>query len=357
MGDDDPAEVARSQAGCGEGIGHSSDAGLGTGLDEGRLGSVDEESRGHAVHAAEQGVDLADARCDLLHGRQPIQALPLPAACEGRRRATGSGSGWGSATEEADGVDFWDCWSRAVSWAVSDLTRSSSFPNVVKSPFCRAASAFCSWVRRSLRSASSWLVRFAVDGVSWSTAWSWSCRASSRGAVPEPGDRLGGVEQGLQRLDEGAALGDRVLGADDHLVELRERRAAGGAGREDVQRAYVEERVVVERQHDDVAQDDRRTVLAEQADLWADHRVRVDVVVELQRTQDVDGVVERHGDELRDGWSSCSRNPPPATPSCCSPHPRWSSPARRTGRARRTAASRRAASAPRSRASCPAGCR
>src|ERR1035437_2757687 len=41
------------------------------GLDKRRLGAVDQEAGGHPVHAAQQGVDLADARSDQVHGPEP----------------------------------------------------------------------------------------------------------------------------------------------------------------------------------------------------------------------------------------------------------------------------------------------
>ncbi len=93
--DDDPAQVGGSEAGCGERIAHGADAGLRPGLHQRRLRPVDEEARRHAVHAAEEGVDLADARRDQLHA---VSLYNPPRSGQGRRALSlygrrGSGSG------------------------------------------------------------------------------------------------------------------------------------------------------------------------------------------------------------------------------------------------------------------------
>ena len=65
VGDDDPAQVERSEAQGIEGRMDSGDTRLGTGLDQRGHRPVNEESRGELLHAAEQRVELANPRGDL----------------------------------------------------------------------------------------------------------------------------------------------------------------------------------------------------------------------------------------------------------------------------------------------------
>src|SRR5207302_792659 len=67
--DDDPAELVRTDSGSSERVANGRDAALRTGLHQRGLISVDEESRGHAIHAAQPRVQLPDPGRDLVHPR------------------------------------------------------------------------------------------------------------------------------------------------------------------------------------------------------------------------------------------------------------------------------------------------